>query len=463
MAVAEATPTDLDILARKERSPLQESIRRLLHHRVAVASMCFLALVVAVYVFADNSLFAFLTGKPPQPLIAPYRYDGANFVAVNVPPGSRAVSTKGEDLFFLLGTDYLGRDVLSRTLYGTRVSLSVAIAAATVSMLVGLVYGTISGYVGGRTDNIMMRIVDFLYGFPFLIMVILLQTYFKALARQGSSSSTPILTLLVGAAGLAVYFGGASGLTRELDSRHASLVQQLFWAQIGLGVLHLVLGYFAGESLPQVVYTSLLVLIGLAHLGLLALFVYHGIVQKHAARSSRTLFFVGEGLFVVALLLLGVRINVVGGILAVNKKMGGMLLLFIAIGLINWIGMSRLARGQVLSYKQKEFVEAAHSVGASDIRIIGRHLVPNIIGPLIVQETLAIPGYIFTEAFLSFIGLGVDSPTPSWGIMISECYPAIRTYPWQTVAPAAALTLTTLAFNFLGDGLRDALDPRLKE
>ena len=130
---------------------------------------------------------------------------------------------------------------------------------------------------------------------------------------------------------------------------------------------------------------------------------------------------------------------------------------------LNWIGMSRLARGQVLSYKEKEFVEAARSVGASDLRIIFTHLTPNIIGPLIVSETLAIPGYIFTEAFLSFIGLGVDAPTPSWGIMISESYPALRSYPWQTLVPAVALTLTTLAFNFLGDGLRDALDPRLKE
>jgi len=142
--------------------------------------------------------------------------------------------------------------------------------------------------------------------------------------------------------------------------------------------------------------------------------------------------------------------------------MGGMLFLFIAIGLINWIGMARIARGEVLSTKRKEFVEAARAVGASNSRIIRKHLLPNIMGPLIVAETLAIPGYIFTEAFLSFIGLGVNPPTPSWGIMISESIPALRSYPNQVLIPAVFLSLTTLAFNFLGDGLRDAFDPRMK-
>jgi len=142
--------------------------------------------------------------------------------------------------------------------------------------------------------------------------------------------------------------------------------------------------------------------------------------------------------------------------------MGGMFFLFIAIGLLNWLGMARIARGQTLSYKQKEFVEAARAVGATNMRIIFRHLLPNILGPCIVAETLAIPGYISLEAFLSFIGLGVNPPTPSWGLMISETYQALRTYPHEVFVPAVALTLTTLAFNFLGDGLRDAFDPRLR-
>jgi oligopeptide transport system permease protein len=244
---------------------------------------------------------------------------------------------------FPLAADHLGRDLLSRTLHGARISLSVAIVASTVSLIVGTAYGSISGYLGGGVDNFMMRIVDFLYAFPFLITVILLQAYFKAIARQGGT----------------------------------------------------------------------------------------------------------EG--------------IMGSIIGLNNSMGGLLFLFVAIGMINWLAMARIARGQVLSYKQKEFVEAAHAMGASDTRIVSKHLLPNIIGPLIVAETLAIPGYIFLEAFLSFIGLGVDAPTPSWGIMISEGVQGLRSYPNQVLIPAIFLSITTLAFNFLGDGLRDAFDPRLKE
>jgi oligopeptide transport system permease protein len=259
-----------------------------------------------------------------------------------LPPGAEDYA-KTTDEFFL-GADHLGRDILSRTIYGARVSLSMAFVASFVSLLIGTIYGMIAGYVGGVVDNIMMRIVDFLYAFPFLIVVILLQTYFKAIARNTDG---------------------------------------------GVGIGNLFIQW--------------------------------------------------------------------------NEDLGGMLFLFITIGLINWIGMARIARGQVLSYKEKEFVEAARAVGSSDTRIIIRHLLPNILGPLIVYETLAIPGYIFTEAFLSFIGLGVNPPTPSWGIMISESVKGLRTYPTQILIPALALSITTLAFNFLGDGLRDAFDPRLKE
>jgi oligopeptide transport system permease protein len=231
---------------------------------------------------------------------------------------------------------------LARSVHGARVSLLVAIVASTVSLFLGTVYGVVSGYAGGRTDSVMMRIVDFIYGFPFLIVVILMQAYFKAQARQG-----------------------ASGL--------------------------------------------------------------------------------------------------MGGMVAINNSMGGLFFMFIAIALVNWIGMARIARGQVLSQKKKEYVEAAESIGATDTSVMARHILPNILGPLIVAETLAIPGYIFTEAFLSFIGLGVDPPTPSWGIMISEAARGIRSYPNQVLVPAIMLSVTTLAFNFLGDGLRDAFDPRMKQ
>lgn len=319
MAQAEATLEELETFQGRERSPWRDAFRQLRRNKMAVASGTFIILLILVAIFA--------------PLIAPYHFRSTRLKDNYTRPGSK----------YPLGADELGRDVLSRTIYGARVSLSVAFVAASVSLVVGIVYGLVSGYLGGRVDNIMMRIVDFLYGFPIIIFVILIQAYFKAVARRGGT----------------------------------------------------------------------------------------------------------EGF--------------VGFIFKINSALGGLFFLFIAIGLLYWIGMARLARGQVLSYKEKEFIEAARSIGASDLRIIFRHLLPNILGPCIVSETLAIPGYIALEAFLSFIGLGVDPPTPSWGIMIQEGYQALRSYPHVVVGPSVALCLTVLAFNFLGDGLRDAFDPRMRE
>lgn len=336
MGVAELSPADASAPVRKQRSLWAESFYRLRKNRIAFASLIFIILLTLSAIFAD--------------FIAPFTFDEQDLPLSNAiqkwmlfmlpenAPNYAVISDK-----FPLGADHLGRDLLSRSIYGARVSLQVAFVAAAVSLVVGTVYGSVSGYLGGAVDNVMMRIVDFLYGFPFLIVVILLQAYFKALARQANTTG------------------------------------------------------FAGAMIN------------------------------------------------------------------INNSMGGMFFLFIAIGLINWLALARIARGQVLSYKRKEFVEAAHAMGASDTRIIFRHLLPNILGPLIVAETLAIPGYIFLEAFLSFIGLGVDPPTPSWGIMISEAAQGLRTYPNQLLIPAVFLSITTLAFNFLGDGLRDAFDPRLKE
>ena len=141
---------------------------------------------------------------------------------------------------------------------------------------------------------------------------------------------------------------------------------------------------------------------------------------------------------------------------------GGIFFIFMGIGITAWMGTARLARGQILSLKEKEFIEASRMIGSSDLRIIVRHILPNIIGPILVSVTLNIPSYINTEVFLSFIGLGVDPPTPSWGSMISEGAKAIRSYPNQVLFPAIILSLTMFAFNFLGDGLRDALDPRMR-
>ncbi|MCB0044564.1 MAG: ABC transporter permease [Caldilineaceae bacterium] len=323
----------------RRRTPTGDAIRQLRKNKMAVVGLIVILIMIFIALFVDTSLFTFFTGGKAQPLIAPYHYAEVDFLHANAPPLTRTEEGK----FYILGTDYLGRDNLSRTLYGSRISLSVAIVAATVSLIVGLIYGMISGYGSAVRDNFMMRVVDFLYGFPLIIFIILMQVYFKALSA--TDDTNPFVAWLI----------------------------------------------------------------------------------------------------------------------RIDDAMGGIFLVFVAIGLLNWLGMARIARGQTLSFKRKEFVEASRSVGSNDGRIIRKHILPNILGPCIVAETLAIPGYILLESFLSFIGLGANPPTPSWGIMISETYQAMRVAPMNVFAPAVALTLTTLAFNFLGDGLRDAFDPRLAD
>ena len=244
---------------------------------------------------------------------------------------------------YVLGTDGLGRDLWTRILYGARISLAVAFVGPLVSLLVGTVYGMISGYAGGRVDNIMMRIVDIMYAFPTLLLVILMMAFFRASFTQSDAGS------------------------------------------------------------------------------------------------------------------IAYRLN------KVDSAFGGMLFIFIGVGITSWMDTARLTRGQVLSIRQKEYIEAAQSVGTRDISILFRHVLPNIFGPVVVRESMAIPRYISLEAFLSFIGLGVNPPTPSWGSMISDGAQAIKSYPNQAVFPALALFIVMFGFNFLGDGLRDALDPRSSE
>ncbi|MDZ7844777.1 MAG: ABC transporter permease [Anaerolineales bacterium] len=327
----------------KGRSPMQDAFREFRRNVIGVAGAIFIILVV---------IAAFIA-----PVLTPYGFAQQNILENRKKPMDTYVITTdyaeenchwyGTPMewgctVYLAGSDALGRDLYSRLVYGARVSLAVAISASSVSLLIGLIYGTIAGYAGGRTDNLMMRIVDFLYAIPQLPIIIMMTVYFKALARRG------------------------------------------------------------------------------------------------------------------------VNTGFMGSLISLNKSTGGLLFVFIAIGALNWIGMARQARGQVLSYKEKEFVEAARAIGAKSGHIITKHLIPNVIGPLLIIESMAIPGYIFLEAALSFIGLGVDPPTPSWGSMINEGYAGIRSNPHLVLFPGAALTILTLAFNFMGDGLRDAFDARLR-
>ncbi len=321
-------------LTQKRESLTQDAIRRLVRNRAAVVGGSIIIILALMAIFA--------------PLVAPKSYEVQVLTDQNsapewlfsIFPSMKPYAQVSND--YPLGTDYVGRDLFSRIVYGARISLSVAVIAPLISLLIGVVYGSISGYFGGRVDNIMMRIVDVLYAFPTILFVILMMAFF----RSTLSDLQP--------------------------------------------------GSFA--------YT----------------------LSK------------------------------------IDEAMGGLFFIFVGLGLTAWETMARLTRGQVLAIREKEFVEAAHTIGASNGRIMFRHILPNILGPLIVAETLAIPGYISLEAFLSFIGIGVTAPTPSWGSMISDGAISIRSYPYQAIFPALALAITMFAFNFLGDGLRDAMDPRLR-
>ena len=280
----------------------QDAWRRLLRNRMALAGLIFIGVLLFAAATAD--------------FLPPYSYRKADYDNTRIAP-------RWPD--HICGTDKLGRDVFSRVWWGTRVSLTVAVVGSLTSLIIGVTYGAISGYLGGRADNIMMRFVDVMYGFPDLLFIILIMVVLPS------------------------------------------------------------------ESAIQ-----------------------------------------------------------------------GMINIFIAIGIVGWRGMARLIRGQFLSLREKEFVLAAQMVGAGPARIISRHLLPNSAGTAVVSLTLRIPGLILTEAVLSFIGLGVPPPYPSWAQMISEGWRGLRSVPHMTIYPGLAITMTMLAFNFLGDGLRDALDPTMR-
>ena len=225
---------------------------------------------------------------------------------------------------YILGTDYLGRDLLAKTIYGARISMMVGLIGTLTAVLVGVIIGAVSGYIGGWLDNLLMRFVDIMYGLPYMLIVIILMAMFR---KEGQSS---------------------------------------------------------------------------------------------------------------------------------------IFILFIGIALVSWLTIARVVRGQIISLKNSEFVEAARSMGASPARIIFRHLLPNALGVIIIFTSLSLPSFIMNESFLSFLGMGVSAPLSSWGSLVSEGANTMELYPWQLLAPAIEMTLFLFCMNFVGDGLRDALDPQSK-
>jgi len=280
----------------KGRSLYVDAWHRLLRNKAAVAGLVILIVMITLVSIG--------------PVLSDWDHEIPDWEHYSTPPSLETGHA--------FGTDALGRDLFVRTMIGGRISLLVGLIATLVSLVIGVSWGAFAGYVGGRVDNVMMRIVDAVYAMPFMFFVILLMVVF------------------------------------------------------------------------------------------------------------------GRNIF----------------------------LIFIAIGAINWLDMARIVRGQTLSLKNKDFVEAARACGATEWQVIRRHIVPNLLGVVIVYVTLTIPQVILVESFLSFLGLGVQEPLTSWGALVNEGAQALETAPWSLLFPASFLALTLFAFNFLGDGLRDALDPK---
>lgn len=317
----------------ESRSFFSDGMRKLMKNPLAVMSMIILLCILITIIVA--------------PLVVPYGYEEILSVngkrdkgAKNLAPFTyseaeqKYIDAGGERFPHIFGTDEQCRDYFIRVVYGTRVSLFVGIFASVIVLIIGLLYGSISGYVGGRTDLIMMRIVDVIYSLPDMLIVILLSVV--------------------------------------LDQ----------------------------------------------------------------------------------------RLKLTSGILA---SLGtNMISIFIVFGALYWVGMARLVRGQILSIKENEYILAARSIGASPSRIIRKHILPNCLSVIIISTALQVPSAIFTESYLSFVGLGVRAPMPSLGSLANAARVGLQSYPYKLVFPALMICLIVLSLNLLGDGLRDAFDPKLK-
>lgn len=330
--------------------------------------------------------------QPPSwwPAAGPAPVIPAPADATSAAPAS--AQTPSQTPSYFLGSDVLGRSLLVRVLAGGGVSLAIGITAALLSVLIGTLYGAISGFAGGRVDAFMMRVVDILYGLPYVLLVVLLAVATDAVLSEYVSR----------------------------ERARAAWVQQEAVA-------------LAREAnLPADAEGS-------------ARFLALNPARAEALRDQ-------------ALKVLPPRQISQSGRLVLD-----LIVLLIAIGGVSWLTMARVIRGQVLSLKAQPFVEAARAIGASRRRILFVHLLPNLVGPITVYATLTVPQAILQESFLSFLGIGVKPPLPSWGNLAAEGLPELNPFQsnwWLLLFPCLMLGMTLLALNFVGEGLREALDPR---
>jgi peptide/nickel transport system permease protein len=362
------------------RSPLQLFWRRLRRDKVALVALSYIVLLIFVAIFAPLIVKIFGAHPPNE----------QNSSALDE-FGSAAAPGNG----YIFGTDGLGRDVFSRTLYGARISLQVAFIATGLIVVFGVTLGMIAGYYRGAVDTFLARSMDVVLAFPVLLLALGLGA---ACSLKGCLSAESIgRDLLILGAVVMLIPVAIMGVKQLLGRSGFKAISGSDWA------LRLAPG---------------------------AIILLAGIVLSFGVSSGTTL--IQPGLPVV----------------------------IFVITLVGWPYMARIIRGQVLSLREKEFVEAARSLGASDTRIIFRHLLPNLVAPIIVYTTLLIPTNILFEAALSFLGVGVQPPTASWGAMIADATQIFDTAWWYMTFPGLALLLTVLAFNLVGDGLQDALNPR---
>jgi peptide/nickel transport system permease protein len=358
------------------RSPFALFWRRLRRDKVALTALGFIFLLIFVAVFA-GPIVKLVGAHPPNQ----QNSNALDEFGSAAPPGNG----------YIMGTDGLGRDVFSRTLYGARISLEVAFIATTLIVVIGVTLGMIAGYYRGAVDTFLSRSMDVLLAFPVLL--------------------------------LALGLGAACSLKGCLSA--SSVARDLLIAGAGVGILTVIVTALRSGGLKGIEREDWYLRLAPA-----AVLLFLGLVLLVIPSPGATL--IQPGLPVV----------------------------IFVITLVGWPYMARIIRGQVLSLREKEFVEAARSLGASDSRIIFRHILPNLVAPIIVYTTLLIPTNILFEAALSFLGVGVQPPTASWGAMIADAVEIFDTAWWYMTFPGVALLLTVLAFNLVGDGLQDALNPR---